>query len=142
MPHNFFRKRACIEARDHGEPSRAVKSAERRNGINGGDPASEASTGEEAVYAGFALLLSERRAVVSSPRGERPALRRVDTPRQDRKALRKPGFPFQEGRLRRFGLSRGNPVPALRDGVSYWALFPGLDGISDHIKQIIKRDLE
>jgi hypothetical protein len=24
----------CIEARDHGEPSRAVKSAERRNGIN------------------------------------------------------------------------------------------------------------
>jgi hypothetical protein len=34
MPHNFFRKRACIEARDHGEPSRAVKSAERRNGIN------------------------------------------------------------------------------------------------------------
>jgi hypothetical protein len=27
MPHNFFRKRACIEARDHGEPSRAVKSA-------------------------------------------------------------------------------------------------------------------
>jgi hypothetical protein len=34
MPHNFFRKRACIEARDHGEPSRAVKSAQRRNGIN------------------------------------------------------------------------------------------------------------
>jgi hypothetical protein len=34
MPHNFFWKRACIEARDHGEPSRAVKSAERRNGIN------------------------------------------------------------------------------------------------------------
>jgi hypothetical protein len=29
MPHNFFWKRACIEARDHGEPSRAVKSAER-----------------------------------------------------------------------------------------------------------------
>jgi hypothetical protein len=27
MPHNFFRKRACIEARDHGEPSREVKSA-------------------------------------------------------------------------------------------------------------------
>jgi hypothetical protein len=42
MPKNFFWKRACIEARDHGEPSRAVKSAERRNGINGGDPASEA----------------------------------------------------------------------------------------------------
>jgi hypothetical protein len=34
MPHNFFWKRACIEARGHGEPSRAVKSAERRNGIN------------------------------------------------------------------------------------------------------------
>jgi hypothetical protein len=25
MPHNFFWKRACIEARDHGEPSRALK---------------------------------------------------------------------------------------------------------------------
>jgi hypothetical protein len=76
------------------------------------------------------------------PRGERPALGTRRHPRQDRKALRKPGFPFQEGRLRRFGLSRGNPVSALRDGVSYWALFPGLDGISEHIKQIIKRDLE
>jgi hypothetical protein len=70
MPHIFFRKRACIEARDHGEPSRAVKSAKRRNGINGGDPRS----GEGAVYAGFALLLTERRAVVSPPRGKRPAL--------------------------------------------------------------------
>jgi hypothetical protein len=38
MAHNFFWKRACIEARDHGEPSRTVKSAERRNGINGGGP--------------------------------------------------------------------------------------------------------
>jgi hypothetical protein len=64
MPHNFFRKRACTEPRDHGEPSRAVKSAERRNGINGGDPRS----GEGAVYAGFALLLTDRRAV-ASPRG-------------------------------------------------------------------------
>src|ERR1700729_3951859 len=27
MPYNFFWKRACIEARDHGEPSPAVKSA-------------------------------------------------------------------------------------------------------------------
>jgi hypothetical protein len=42
MSNIFFWKRACIEARDHGEPSRAVKSAERRNGINGGDPASGA----------------------------------------------------------------------------------------------------
>jgi hypothetical protein len=64
MPHNFFWKRACVEARDHGEPSRAVKSAERRNGINGGTERSV--DGEEAVYAGFALLLTERRAVVSS----------------------------------------------------------------------------
>ena len=45
MPHNFFRQRACIEARDHGEPGRAVKSAQRRNGINGGDPASAAKHG-------------------------------------------------------------------------------------------------
>jgi hypothetical protein len=95
MPHNFFRKRACIEARDHGEPSRAVKSAERRNGINGGDPRS----GEEAVYAGFALLLTERRAVVSSRGASVQVCGRVDSPRQDRKALRKSGFPFQEGRL-------------------------------------------
>ena len=34
-------------------------------------PASEAQTGEEAVYAGFPLLWTERRAVVSS-RGEHP----------------------------------------------------------------------
>ena len=60
--------------------------------------------------------LTERRAVVSSRGASVRLWGRVDTPRQDRKALRKPGFPFQEGRLRRFGLSRGNPVPALRDG--------------------------
>ena len=93
MPHNFFRKRACIEARDHGEPSRAVKSAERRNGINGGDPG---RSGEEAVYAGFALLLTERRAVVSSRGASVRLWGRVDSPRQDRKALRKPGFPFRK----------------------------------------------
>jgi hypothetical protein len=45
---------------------RSWPSAERRNGINGGDPASEAWTGEEAVYAGFSSLLLERRAVVPS----------------------------------------------------------------------------
>ena len=77
MPHNFFRKRACIEARDHGEPSRAVKSAKRRNGINGGDP--ELVEGEEAVYAGFALLLTERRAVVSSRGASVRLWGRVDT---------------------------------------------------------------
>jgi hypothetical protein len=92
MPHNFFRKRACIEARDHGEPSRAVKSAERRNGIIGRDPRS----GEGAVYAGFALLLTERRAVVSSRGASVRLWGRVDSPRQDRKALRKPGFPFRK----------------------------------------------
>ena len=69
----------------------------RRNGINGGDP--ELVEGEEAVYAGFALLLTERRAVVSSPRGERPALGTRRLPRQDRKALRKPWVSVQEGRL-------------------------------------------
>jgi hypothetical protein len=64
MPHNFFWKRACIEARDHGEPSRAVKSAgaAKRNKWRG----PELVEGEEAVYAGFASLLTERRAVVSS----------------------------------------------------------------------------
>ena len=94
MPHNFFWKRACIEARDHGEPSRAVKSAKRRNGINGGDL--ELVEGEEAVYAGFALLLTERRAVVSSRGASVRLWGRVDSPRQDRKALRKPGFPCRK----------------------------------------------
>src|SRR5580704_4196491 len=59
-------KRACIEARDHGEPSRAVKSAGAAKRNKWRDPASAAQTGEEAVYAGFALLLTERRPVVSS----------------------------------------------------------------------------
>jgi hypothetical protein len=105
MPHNFFRKRACIEARDHGEPSRAVKSAgaAKRNKWMGTTRAKR-KTGEEAVYAGFASLLTERRAVVSSRGASVRLWGRVDSPRQDRKALRKPGFPFQEGRLRRFGL--------------------------------------
>ena len=58
-----------------------------------GTPRAKRKTGEEAVYAGFALLLSERRAVVSSRGGERPALGTRRHPRQDRKALRKPGFP-------------------------------------------------
>jgi hypothetical protein len=90
-------QQSLCRARDHGEPSRAVKSAERRNGINGGDP--ELVEGEEAVYAGFALLLTERRAVVSSRGASVRLWGRVDSPRQDRKALWKPGFPFQEGRL-------------------------------------------
>ena len=95
MPHNFFRKRACIEARDHGEPSRAVKSAgaAKRNKWRG--PRSEGD-GEGAVYAGFALLLTERRAVVSSRGASVRLCGRVDSPRQDRKALRKPGFPFRK----------------------------------------------
>jgi hypothetical protein len=57
----------------------------------------------------------------SLPEGQAPALRTRRLPRQDRKALRKPWVSVQEGRLRRFGLSRGNPVTALRDGVSYWS---------------------
>ena len=105
MPHNFFRKRACIEARDHGEPSRAVKSAgaAKRNKWRG-SPRAECRRGEEAVYAGFALLLTERRAVVSSRGASVRLWGRVDSPRQDRKALRKPGFPFRKVGSRRFGL--------------------------------------
>ena len=60
--------------------------------------------GEEAVYAGFALLLTERRAVVSSRGASVRLWGRVDSPRQDRKALRKPGFPFRKVGSRRFGL--------------------------------------
>jgi hypothetical protein len=77
MPNNFFWKRACIEARDHGEPSRAVKSAKRRNGINGGDP--ELVEGRRPVYAGFALLLTGRRAVVSF-RGASSGFADAETP--------------------------------------------------------------
>ena len=60
--------------------------------------------GEEAVYAGFALLLTELRAVVSSRGASVRLCGRVDSPRQDRKALRKPGFPFRKVDSRRFGL--------------------------------------
>jgi hypothetical protein len=74
MPHNFFRKRACIEARDHGEPSRAVKSAERRNGINGGDPASEASDGGGGRLCRIRVTLDRAARRGLFPRGERPAL--------------------------------------------------------------------
>ena len=85
------------EGTAHHTNDLAGSTAERRNGINGGDP--ELVEGEEAVYAGFALLLTERRAVVSSRGASVRLWGRVDSPRQDRKALRKPGFPFQEGRL-------------------------------------------
>jgi hypothetical protein len=109
MPHNFFRKRACIEARDHGEPSRAVKSAGAAKRNNWRGPRERSVDGEEAVYAGFALLLTERRAVVSSRGASVRLWGRVDSPRQDRKALRKPGVSVQEGRLRRFGLEPRKP---------------------------------
>jgi hypothetical protein len=95
MPHNFFRKRACIEARDHGEPSRAVKSAKRRNGINGGDPRS----GEEARLCRLRVTLDRAARRGLFPRGVRPALGTRRHPRQDRKALRKPWVSVQEGRL-------------------------------------------
>ena len=72
MPHNFFRKRACIEARDHGEPSRAVKSAERRNGINGGDPELVEGGGGRLCRIRVTLDRAARRGLF--PRGERPAL--------------------------------------------------------------------
>src|SRR5580704_7788740 len=100
MPHNFFWKRACIEARDHGEPSRAVKSAERRNGIIGGGPTKWG--GGRLCRIRVTLDRAARRGLF--PRGERPALGTRRHPRQDRKALRKPGFPFRKVGSRRFGL--------------------------------------
>ena len=111
MPHNFFRKRACIEARDHGEPSRAVKSAgaAKRNKWRGPRERSVDGGGGRLCRIRVTLERAARRGLF--PRGERPALGTRRHPRQDRKALRKPGFPFQEGRLRRFGLSRGNSDP-------------------------------
>jgi hypothetical protein len=53
---------------------------------------------------GFALLLTERRAVVSSRGASVRLWGREDFPRQDRKALRKPRFPFRKVGSRRFGL--------------------------------------
>jgi hypothetical protein len=76
MPHNFFRKRACIEARDHGEPSRAVKSAKRRNGINGGDPRS----GEEARLCRIRVTLDRAARRGLFPRGERSGFADAETP--------------------------------------------------------------
>ena len=46
-------------------------------------PRERSVDGEEAVYAGFALLLTERRAVVSSRGASVRLLGRVDTPRQE-----------------------------------------------------------
>jgi hypothetical protein len=65
MPHNFFRKRACIEPATTANQAGRSRGRERRNGINGGSR-ERSVDGEEAVYAGFALLLTERRAVVFS----------------------------------------------------------------------------
>src|SRR5580693_4375277 len=96
MPHNFFWKRACIEARDHGEPSRAVKSAERRNGINGGDPASASVDGGGGRLCRLRVTLDRTARRGLFPRGERPAFGTRRHPRQDRKALRKPGCPFRK----------------------------------------------
>src|ERR1700753_2504206 len=67
-------------------------------------PRERSVDGEEAVYAGFALLLTEQRAVVSSRGASVRLWGRVDSPRQDRKALRKPGFPFRKVGSRRLGL--------------------------------------
>jgi hypothetical protein len=73
MPHNFFWKRAFIEARDHGEPSRAVKSAERRNGINGGARKRSVDGGVGRLCRlRVTLERAARRGLF--PRGERPAL--------------------------------------------------------------------
>ena len=102
MPHNFFRKRACIEARDHGEPSRAVKSAgaAKRNKWRG--PRACRGGGGRLCRLRVTLDRAARRGLF--PRGERPALGTRRLPRQDRKALRKPGFPFRKVGSRRFGL--------------------------------------
>ena len=62
---------------------------------------------------------------------------RVDTRGKIGRRYGNLGFPFQEGRLRRFGLSRGNPVPALRDGVSYWST--GLSNESEPLACFIFR---
>jgi hypothetical protein len=94
-PHNFFRKRACIEARDHGEPSRAVKSAgaAKRNKWTGPRERSVDGGGGRLCRLRVTLDRPARRGLF--PRGERPALGTRRLPRQDRKALRKPGFPIE-----------------------------------------------
>jgi hypothetical protein len=74
MPHNFFWKRACIEARDHGEPSRAVKSAERRNGINARGPRERSVDGGGGRLCRLRVTLDRAARRGLPPRGERPAL--------------------------------------------------------------------
>ena len=74
MPHNFFRKRACIEARDHGEPSRVVKSAgaAKRNKWRGPRERSVDGGGGRLCRLRVTLERAARRGLF--PRGERPAL--------------------------------------------------------------------
>ena len=111
MPHNFFRKRACIEARDHGEPSRAVKSAgaAKRNKWTGPREWSVDGGGGRLCRLRVTLDRPARRGLF--PRGERPALGTRRLPMQDRKALRKPGFPFRKVGSRRLGLEPRKPGP-------------------------------
>jgi hypothetical protein len=70
MPHNFFEKRACIEARDHGEPSRALqeRGAAKRNKWRG--PTKWG--GGRLCRIRVTLDRAARRGLF--PRGERPAL--------------------------------------------------------------------
>ena len=119
MPHNFFWKRACIEARDHGEPSRAVKSAgaAKRNKWRGPRERSVDGGGGRLCRLRVTLDRAARRGLF--PRGERPALGTRRFPRQDRKALRKPGFPYRKVGGDALGSAEETPSPALRDGVSY-----------------------
>src|ERR1700722_14349374 len=79
MPHNFFRQRACIEARDYGEPSRAVKSAgaAKRNKWRGPRERSVDGGGGRLCRICVTLDRAARRGLF--PRGERPALGRGDS---------------------------------------------------------------
>jgi hypothetical protein len=78
MPHNFFEKRACIEARDHGEPSRAVqeRGAAKRNKWRG--PRACRGGGGRLCRLRVTLDRAARRGLF--PRGERPALGTRQTP--------------------------------------------------------------
>jgi hypothetical protein len=105
--------------RDHGEPSRAVKSAgaAKRNKWRGPRECSVDGGGGRLCRLRVTLDRAARRGLF--PRGERPALGTRRLPRQDRKALRKPGFPFRKVGSRRLGLEPRKPGPGFADGVSY-----------------------
>jgi hypothetical protein len=101
MPHNFFRQRACIEARDHGEPSGQEREAAKRNKWG------PTKWGGRLCRIRVTLDRTAHRGLFT--RGERPALGRVDIRGKIGRRYENLGFPFRKVGSRRFGLEPRKP---------------------------------